>query len=158
MKLFAARLASLNFATPSAETHHRNILATNAVINPNADITTSYATHFARRRRKLLKIPQVTVVTDYDAHAYWANYPNEKVRYCHLQIDELKMRVKDPLLTLQIQSLMRFASLIAVLRRTGRRRGQFDPRQSDDRRGRYPRDGHPMRTGLLGGAIEEKVH
>ncbi|GMH59861.1 hypothetical protein TL16_g02916 [Triparma laevis f. inornata] len=30
------------------------------------------------RRRQLLKIPQVTVVTDYDAHAYWANYPNEK--------------------------------------------------------------------------------
>ena len=32
------------------------------------------------RRRQLLKIPQVTVVTDYDAHAYWANFPNEKVR------------------------------------------------------------------------------
>lgn len=30
------------------------------------------------RRRQLLKIPQVTVVTDYDAHAYWANFPNEK--------------------------------------------------------------------------------
>ncbi|GMI46499.1 hypothetical protein TrCOL_g10356 [Triparma columacea] len=29
------------------------------------------------RRRKLLHIPQVTVVTDYDAHAYWANYPCE---------------------------------------------------------------------------------
>ena len=30
------------------------------------------------RRRKLLKVPQVTIVTDYDAHAYWANFPNEK--------------------------------------------------------------------------------
>ena len=29
------------------------------------------------RRRGLLKIPQVTVVTDYDAHAFWANYPCE---------------------------------------------------------------------------------
>ena len=30
------------------------------------------------RRRKLLHIPQVTVVTDYDAHAYWANWPCER--------------------------------------------------------------------------------
>ena len=26
----------------------------------------------ALRRRKLLRVPQVTVVTDYDAHAFWA--------------------------------------------------------------------------------------
>ena len=31
----------------------------------------------ALRRRKLLRVPQVTVVTDYDAHAFWANYPCE---------------------------------------------------------------------------------
>ena len=30
------------------------------------------------RRRGLLWVPQVTVVTDYDAHAFWANYPCEK--------------------------------------------------------------------------------
>jgi len=29
------------------------------------------------RRRKLLRVPQVTVVTDYDAHAFWANHPCE---------------------------------------------------------------------------------
>jgi len=30
------------------------------------------------RRRNLLKIPQVTVVTDYDAHAFWASWPCER--------------------------------------------------------------------------------
>ena len=30
------------------------------------------------RRRRLLRVPQVTIVTDYDAHAFWANYPCEQ--------------------------------------------------------------------------------
>jgi len=29
------------------------------------------------RRRRLLHTPQVTIVTDYDAHAFWANFPTE---------------------------------------------------------------------------------
>ena len=31
----------------------------------------------ALRRRGLIRLPQVTVVTDFDAHAFWANYPCE---------------------------------------------------------------------------------
>lgn len=31
----------------------------------------------ALRRRRLLHIPQATVITDYDAHAFWANHPTE---------------------------------------------------------------------------------